>query len=419
VRGRTLRIVALGAVCALFGGAVPAAASISRAHLEHGLAKQMHRVGGASGAWVYDLDASDHGLLFSWASKTPRALASNSKLFTTAAVLHRFGPNGRVETTVYPQKRSDLHRHAIRGNLVLVGAGDPALASSGFAKHNNLPVTPLGSLAKEVRKDGIKRVTGKVLADDSVFDRQRGVPTNGVDASGDLPPLSGLSYDSGFLHGHYAPSPELVAVRALTDKLRHYGVRVKKGTGRGQVSGSALRHRPLAKVASPSMSSLITATNRPSNNFFAEMLLKRLAANDKHVGTTSRGAHKAERYAGKLGAKVNMVNGSGLSRSNQSSPNSVGHLLRAMDTRAGHAAFRNSLPLAGREGTLSDRMGGTPAADNCRAKTGTLNAVSALSGYCQAGHGTVAFSFLMNSVNVTTAQSAQDKMAALISRYRR
>jgi D-alanyl-D-alanine carboxypeptidase/D-alanyl-D-alanine-endopeptidase (penicillin-binding protein 4) len=167
------------------------------------------------------------------------------------------------------------------------------------------------------------------------------------------------------------------------------------------------------------MSSLITATNRPSNNFFAEMLLKRLAANGKHVGTTSRGAHKAERYAGKLGAKVNMVNGSGLSRSNQASPNSVGHLLRAMNTRTDHAAFLNSLPLAGREGTLSDRMGGTPAEGNCRAKTGTLNAVSALSGYCQAGHGTVAFSILMNSVNVTTAQNAQDKMAALISRYRR
>jgi D-alanyl-D-alanine carboxypeptidase/D-alanyl-D-alanine-endopeptidase (penicillin-binding protein 4) len=380
----------------------------------------MQRVGGASGAWVYDLDASDHGQLFSWASKSPRALASNSKLFTTAAVLHRFGANGRLDTTVYPQKRSDLHRHAIRGNLVLVGAGDPALASTGFAKRNNLPVTPLGSLAKEVRKDGIKRVTGKVLADDSVFDRQRGVPTPGVTPdSGDLPPLSGLSYDSGYADGHYAPAPELVAVRALTDKLRHYGVKVKKGTGHGGVSKSALRRRPLAKADSPSISSLITATNRPSNNFFAEMLLKRLAANGKHVGTTSRGAHKAERYARKLGAKVNMVNGSGLSRSNQASPKSVGHLLRAMDTRAGHGAFRNSLPLAGREGTLSDRMEGTPAEANCRAKTGTLNAVSALSGYCQAGHGTVAFSILMNSVNVTTAQSAQDKMAALISRYRR
>jgi len=419
VQGRRLRIVALGAACALLGGAVPAVASISRTRLEHGLTKQMHRVGGASGAWVYDLDASDHNQLFSWASTTPRVLASNSKLFTTSAVLHRFGAGGRLATTVYPQKHSDLHRHAIRGNLVLVGAGDPALASSGFAKHNNLPVTPLGSLAKEVKQDGIKRVTGKVLADDSVFDRQRSVPTNGVDASGDLPPLSGLSYNSGFVHGHYAPSPELVAVRALTDKLRHYGVRIKKGTGHGQVAGSALRHRPLAKVDSPSISSLITATNRPSNNFFAEMLLKRLAANGKHVGTTSRGAHKAERYARKLGAKVNMVNGSGLSRSNQASPKSVGHLLRAMDTRAGHAAFLNSLPLAGHEGTLSDRMRGTPADGNCRAKTGTLDSVSALSGYCKAGHGTVAFSILMNSVNVTTAENAQDKMASLISQYRR
>jgi serine-type D-Ala-D-Ala carboxypeptidase/endopeptidase (penicillin-binding protein 4) len=411
--------VALGAACALLGGAVPAAASLSRAHLRHGLSRQMHRVGGASGAWVYDLDASGHGLLFSWASKTPRVLASNSKLFTTAAVLHRFGAGGRLETTVYPQEHSALHRHAIRGNLVLVGAGDPALASSGFAKRNNLPVTPLGALAKEVRQDGIKRVTGKVLADDSVFDRQRSVPTNGVDASGDLAPLSGLSYDSGFAHGHYARSPELVAVRALTRKLRHYGVKVKKGTGRGRVSGSALRHRPLATDASPSISSLITATNRPSNNFFAEMLLKRLAANGKHVGTTARGAHKAERYARKLGARVNMVNGSGLSRSNQASPSSVGHLLRAMGIRDGHAAFRNSLPLAGREGTLSDRMHGTAAEGDCRAKTGTLNAVSALSGYCRAGHGTVAFSILMNSVNVAVAEDAQDRMAALIARYRR
>ena len=71
-----------------------------------------------------------------------------------------------------------------------------------------------------------------------------------------------------------------------------------------------------------------------------------------------------------------------------------------MDTRAGHAAFRKSLPLAGREGTLADRMRGTAAEGDCRAKTGTLNAVSALSGYCHAGGGTVAFSILMNSVNV-------------------
>ena len=116
--------MAAAASCALLGGAAPAAASISRAHLKHGLTKQMHRVGGASGAWVYDLDASDHGMLFSWASETQRVLASNSKLFTTAAVLHRYGASGKLETDLYPQPRPALHDHAIRGDLVLVGAGD-------------------------------------------------------------------------------------------------------------------------------------------------------------------------------------------------------------------------------------------------------------------------------------------------------
>src|SRR3954447_26993066 len=136
-------IVVAGIACAALAAA-PAAASISGARLEHGLAKQMHRVGGASGAWVYDLDAPDHGMLFSWASKTQRVLASNSKLCTPAAVLHRYGANGKLETDLYPQPRSALHDHAIRGDLVLVGAGDPALASSSFAKHSNPPVTPLG-----------------------------------------------------------------------------------------------------------------------------------------------------------------------------------------------------------------------------------------------------------------------------------
>jgi D-alanyl-D-alanine carboxypeptidase/D-alanyl-D-alanine-endopeptidase (penicillin-binding protein 4) len=64
-------------------------------------------------------------------------------------------------------------------------------------------------------------------------------------------------------------------------------------------------------------------------------------------------------------------------------------------------------------------MNGTAAEGRCRAKTGTLIGVSTLSGYCRAGHGLVAFSILMNSVDIATAQRAQDKMAALIARYRR
>jgi D-alanyl-D-alanine carboxypeptidase/D-alanyl-D-alanine-endopeptidase (penicillin-binding protein 4) len=397
---------------------VPAAA-ISRSRLERGLTNQMQRVGGGSGAWVYDLDASDHGQLFSWASKTPRILASNSKLFTTASALNRFGTDGTFETRLYPQPRSALHRHAIRGNLVIVGDGDPALASSGFARRNNLPVTPIGALAKDIRKAGIERVLGKIQADDTIFDGKRGVPTSGVDESGDLPPLSGLSFDSGFDGGHYAHSPELEAAKALRTKLRHYGVRVKGGTGHADLSNRALEHRPVATARSPKMSTLITATNRPSNNFYAEMLLKRLGAGNKSRGTTRRGARLAERFAGRLGAAVQMENGSGLTRDNKASPKSVGHLLKAMNRRPEHLVYRKSLPLAGHQGTLSHRMRGSAAEGNCRAKTGTVNYVSALSGYCRAGHGMVAFSILMNSVDVSTAQNAQDKMADLIARYQR
>jgi D-alanyl-D-alanine carboxypeptidase/D-alanyl-D-alanine-endopeptidase (penicillin-binding protein 4) len=409
----------MGVACALLAAPVAASGSISRSRLERGLANQMQRVGGGSGAWVYDLDAPNGGQLFSWASKTPRVMASNSKLFVTGAALHRFGADGTLQTRLYPLPRSALHRHAIRGDLVLVGGGDPALGGQGFARRNNLPVTPLGTLAKKVRKAGIRRITGKVLADDTIFDRRRGVPTSGVDAGGELPPLSGLSYDSGFVNGHYAKSPELVAARALRAKLRRYGVRVKGGTGRGHASRRALRREPLAKVRSPRMRTLIKATNRPSSNFYAEMLLKRLAANRRSKGTTRRGANKAERFARRLGADVRMENGSGLSRDNRASPKAVGHFLRSMERRADHVVFRKSLPLAGREGTLAHRMHGTAAEGNCRAKTGTLNLVSALSGYCRAGHGIVAFSILMNSVDVSLAQRAQDKMASLISRYQR
>ena len=113
-----------------------------------------------------------------------------------------------------------------------------------------------------------------------------------------------------------------------------------------------------------------------------------------------------------------MEDGSGLSRRNRSSPRQVGRLLVAMNRRGDGSVYRSSLPLAGREGTLAHRMNGTAADGRCEAKTGTLIGVSTLSGYCDAGHGLVAFSFLMNGVDVSVAQSAQDKMTSLIARYR-
>jgi serine-type D-Ala-D-Ala carboxypeptidase/endopeptidase (penicillin-binding protein 4) len=418
VPGRTLGItlVAVGCVLLLAPGEAPG--SISRSRLRHELAAQMQRAGGASGAWVTDMDPPRDQTLFSWASRTRRILASNSKLFTTGAALDRFGARSRLKTRLYARGRRAGHGHTLVGNLVIVGAGDPALASVGFARKSNLPLTPIANLASDVRKAGIRRVTGEIRADDSLFDRRRGVPTSGVDASGELGPLSGLSYNSGFAGGHYASNPELAAARKLKQRLKELGVRVKRGIGRANLPQGVLRRKPLGKVRSPRLASLIAETNRPSNNFFAEMLLKRLAARRGVRGTTRRGAGKVEGFARKLGGPVRMENGSGLSRANRASPRSVGHFLVAMNDQPDRRSFRHSLPLAGRQGTVRGRMNGTAAEGRCRIKTGTLIGVSTFSGYCHAGHGLVAFSILMNSVDIGAAHRAQDRMAALIARYR-
>ena len=420
MRRRWFAIALAGLACGLLAAPVPAPASISRSRLRHGLSHQMHRVGGASGAWVTDVDASGHGTLFSSASHRRRILASNTKLFTMAALLNRFGPSATLKTRLYARPGNAVEGHTLRGSLVVVGAGDPALGRSGFARDNGLPLTPLGPLATDVRKAGIKRVTGRIRADASIFDRHRGVPTTGVDASGELSPLSGLSFNSGIAHGQYAKNPELVAARALRRKLRAKGVHVKGGTGRANLPRRVLAKPPVGSVGSPPIHKLMSATLKPSSNFFAEMLLKRLGASRRGAkGTTRRGSRKVRKFARKLGTNVRLENGSGLSRSDRASPRQVGRLLAAMSRGSGGGAYRRSLPLAGEEGTVAHRMNGTAADGRCRTKTGTLIGVSALSGYCHAGHGVVVFSILMNSVDVDLARAAQDKMTALIARYRR
>ena len=417
VRGRSAAITLAGVAFALLLG--PAAAeAISRAKLHRELSQQMRRVGGASGSFVTDFDAPDHRTLFTWASHTRRILASNTKLFTMAAAFDRFGASGRRTSTVYPRRPGAVQGSVVHGNLVLVGDGDPALGSSHFAGHNNLPLTSLRPLVKDVRTAGIRRIKGKIKADDSIFDRRRGVPSAGVDARGELAPLSGLSYNYGFADGGYASNPELVAARSFRKRLIHAGIRVTGGIGRADLPKARLAQDPLGAVQSRRFKVQLAATLKPSNNFLAEMTLKRLAASRSKSGTTRRGSRRVERFAKKLGTGVSMENGSGLSRRDRASPRQVGRLLVKMERRADGSTWVHSLPAAGKEGTVAHRMNGTAADGRCWTKTGTLIGVSALSGYCRAGHGLVAFSLLMNSVDINLAHKAQDRIASLIARYR-
>jgi D-alanyl-D-alanine carboxypeptidase/D-alanyl-D-alanine-endopeptidase (penicillin-binding protein 4) len=370
-------------------------------------------VGGATGVWVKDSDARGDGVLFTDDAGARRIPASNEKLFTTAAFLDALGPESTLETRAYARGR--LERNGtLAGDLVIVGDGDPAFGTGRFARAHDQPVTRVSALARKVSQAGVRVIKGRVLADDTIFDRDRY-------ASEDVSPLSGLSFNDGFDGGDYAHAPELVAARALKQALRKLKVKVDGRVGRAELNRGTLAEKPLASIASPPVARLIEETNVPSNNFFAEMLLKRLAADGGKVGTRKRGVRKVEAFAESLGTGVHAYDGSGLSRSNGVSAEEVGRLLVAMaslDDEQEAEAFADSLPIAGKEGTVADRMRGTAAEGNCETKTGTLSDASALSGYCRAGPHTIAFSILMNSVNVDAARRAQDRIAAAIARYR-
>jgi D-alanyl-D-alanine carboxypeptidase/D-alanyl-D-alanine-endopeptidase (penicillin-binding protein 4) len=394
------------------GSARAARAGLSQNQLRDQIAAALAEDGSAAGAWVFDTDAVSDAVLFSDNGSRRRIPASNQKLFTTAAFLSELGAKGRLETRAYARGRlTGPRRSVLDGDLVVVGDGDPAFGTARFARGADQPVTRVTTLARNVARAGIKRIIGRILADDTIFDRERR-------AGPDLSPLSGLSFNNGYDGGDYARAPELVAARELKSALRKRGIRVKGKVGHANLPDRTLEREPLAAVSSPTAAKLIEETNVPSNNFFAEMLLKRLGASSGKRGTRHRGNNKVEAFADSIGTSLQAVDGSGLSRRNRVSPEQVGRLLVAMAERgAGARAFRNSLPVAGREGTVADRMRGTAAEGNCATKTGTLSDVSALSGYCQADNHTIAFSLLMNSANLDAARRAQDRIAAAIARY--
>jgi serine-type D-Ala-D-Ala carboxypeptidase/endopeptidase (penicillin-binding protein 4) len=249
----------------------------------------------------------------------------------------------------------------------------------------------------------------------------RGVADSGYATSPWIGPLSGLSINAGYTNASFtsfSPDPARLAAKMLALGLRNNGVSVRPEVALRQTPGVKAR-RLVAKLASPDMTWMAGVTNLNSNNFFAEMLLKHLGARVGGSGTTRSGAAVVKRYvAGSLGAQVSPVDGSGLTISNRASAFDLVKVLNRIRTRTYGQAFLGSLPVAGRSGTLADRMRGSSAQGRCQAKTGTLTGVSALSGYCLSKAGRrYAFSILMNGVyDTASARAAQDRIADLIAR---
>jgi serine-type D-Ala-D-Ala carboxypeptidase/endopeptidase (penicillin-binding protein 4) len=383
-------------------GGAQAHSALAAPQLQAGLRRQLRRGGGAGGAFVSD--PTSGAVLFSRGASRAFQIASNMKLFTTATALERIGPAEQLETTLVAP--GGFAGGVVQGDLVLRGGGDPTLSRAGLAK-----------LAAEARARGLSGVSGRLLYDESLFDRRRAVPQKGISGGpfGDVGRLSGLAFEGG-----RSRDPARAAALAMVAILRKQGVSVPKRTGRGFAPAALPPENLVADVGSPPLSTVARTTNTFSVNFYAEMLLKAIAAEVSGRGTTAAGAGIVRAFAAQAGGSLRTQNGSGLSRADLASPRSVGALLASMlkEEEPVRAAFLNSLAIAGGTGTLARRMRGTAAQGRCIGKTGTLTGVSALSGYCEvAPERFVVFSILMNRVDVGRAHFAQDRMVALIARY--
>jgi serine-type D-Ala-D-Ala carboxypeptidase/endopeptidase (penicillin-binding protein 4) len=395
--------------------ALLAPAAADAASLRSKLAKDMRPAGAFSGAYVYNATAGR--AVFRWNARRARILASNTKLFTTSASLARFGRGGTLGTEVLGTGGVGVDG-VWHGNVYLRGGGDPTFGSRSFVGRNYGSGATVEGLADGLQAAGIKRVDGRVYGDESRFDSLQGGPDSGWRTSIWVGPLSALSFNHGLANasGSFQSKPPLYAARRLQSVLTRRGVRVSMSARTGRTPSTAT---VLASVDSPPMERLIRLTNKPSDNFFAETLLKDLALQASGKGTTRRGARIAARFARAVGSRVQLADGSGLSRADRASPYRVVRLLRAMAARADFDAFYGSLSRAGRDGTLVHRLRRGPAHGRCRAKTGTLTGVSALSGYCRARSGDLyVFSILMNGVSVTPARRLQDAMAQAVGGVR-
>jgi D-alanyl-D-alanine carboxypeptidase/D-alanyl-D-alanine-endopeptidase (penicillin-binding protein 4) len=400
---RMLRLIAvlLAAATLLPAAARAAGPSATRS----ALASQMRASGAGSGALAVDLGSGRE--IFASRPDVPRMPASVNKLFTTSTALTLYGPTGHLTTSALGDVGIDPGGVLI-GNLYLHGGGDPSFGSAQLAE-----------LADQLVLGGLREVTGRVIGDETAFDARRGPPSEGYRTTFEVGgPLSGLTFNrgrTGKRRPYFQASPARFVARELDRLLRRRGVVTGGAPRAGRAPRDALT---LAEHSSPTLAELALVTNRPSDNFNAETLIKALGAEFGTRGSTRAGAAVVRSTMQGFGLSPTVVDGSGLSRSDRTTPRQVVGLLAHMDSDAAGPAFESSLAVAGRNGTLFDRMRRTAARDRCQGKTGTLHDVSALAGYCQTTSGArVAFAILMNRVNPYGARRLQDRMVAALARY--
>lgn len=333
--------------------------------------------------------------------------ASTEKVATAVAALDLLGPDYKLTTQLLSS--AGITGSTLDGDLYLKAVMDPLLS-----------VADVRSLANQLKSAGIYTIAGRLIADTSFKDADE--YGWGWCWDDDNPTLSPLLCEG-----------RPVLVDQLMSALRAAGITVSRGTSIGTTPTGV---RPLATVSRP-----LTAVLRPmlkeSDNLCAEAVFYQIA---KAYSIYSRLNASTKSYSRKNGAAAvtavinkshlpqwggregtsTVADGSGLSLYNYQTPAAFTCLLAYATTRpeAILNPLMSALPIASVDGTLKNRMSGTAAAANVRAKTGTVTAVSSLVGYTtqrSTGH-LIAFAIMNQGIERSSeGRALQDKICALLS----
>jgi D-alanyl-D-alanine carboxypeptidase/D-alanyl-D-alanine-endopeptidase (penicillin-binding protein 4) len=401
--------------------------------------------------------------------------ASNMKLFTTALALAKLGPEYRFHTTLETHGAISSEG-VLRGDLALVGRGDPNLSNRKFPyelkeEFDGPQEKALVELADALVAKGVKEISGDVIGDDSYFPRERypngweiddmvweygaaissivvddntvaltltpgelpgnpvqaavtpatpdftvenQVTTSAADVKSDLTltrePGANFVVVKGSLPAKSTPRKLILAIEEpaqhaavlLKRLLEERGVKVV-GVARARHEHAEVGGDPvvLAEHVSAPLGDAVKLINKISQNLHTEMLLRTVARQSGPWATPDELMKIPADFYAAVGIEPGDViqsDASGLSRHDLVTPRAIVALLGFAQKQSWFGTYYASLPVAGQDGTLEDRMKNTPAAGRIHAKTGSVEHVRTLSGFAETPGGRrLIFSFLSNN----------------------
>lgn len=333
--------------------------------------------------------------------------ASTTKLFTAATALAKLGSDYQFETTLYADT---IVKGAVVGNIYLKGRADPVLQPQDLVK-----------LADDLLQMGVKSIQNDIVVDETYLD----AVWEGPGWMRDDRPLwiSALSIREVEPDANKM-SRALACGHLLKTALMERGVNIMGDVVSGTVPSDAYS---VAKHLSPPLTDILRLMNKPSDNWVAELLFKTIGAEVMgEPGTWKKGREAIAEFLGEIMDEPpahRFVDGSGLSRYNLLNAELLTRLLVYMYHNFElMPEFLASLPIAGVDGTLKNRMQGVSAEKVLRAKTGTLSGVSALAGYTVTADDEVfAFGILISHYvgPARSARSIQDKIGDYLTGFSR